>query len=179
MSIAGRSFRERRSNLLILRRFADDPQRILAAVQRLAIVGIECGLNLGIRTAKLRATAFADGKSGILFNDSQFALRHEYSLAPNACANETAPVPEQKMLPHMQAIGFEPQVLICGYIADFASDRHHAIVEIDGPIHSGQKQYDQMRDRCLYDHGWRILRFTNEQVNRSPKAVADEVLKSL
>jgi very-short-patch-repair endonuclease len=86
---------------------------------------------------------------------------------------------EQKMLPHMQAIGFEPQVLICGYIADFASDRHHAIVEIDGPIHSGQKQYDQMRDRCLYDHGWRILRFTNEQVNRSPKAVADEVLKSL
>ena len=79
--------------LLAFGSFAHDPQRILAAVQRLAIVGIECGLNLGIRTAKLRATAFADGKSGILFHDPECAFRHEYSLAPNACANETAPVP--------------------------------------------------------------------------------------
>jgi hypothetical protein len=42
----------------------------------------------------LRATTLADGESGILFDDPQFAFCHEYSLAPNACANETAPVPE-------------------------------------------------------------------------------------
>jgi hypothetical protein len=41
----------------------------------------------------LRATTLADGESGILFDDPQFAFCHEYSLAPNACANETAPVP--------------------------------------------------------------------------------------
>jgi len=74
--------------------FAHDPQGVLAAVQRLAIVGIELRLNLAVCTTKLRATTLADGESGILFDDPQFAFCHEYSLAPNACANETSPVPE-------------------------------------------------------------------------------------
>ena len=69
--------------LLVFGSFAHDPQRILAAVQRLAIVGIERGVNLGVRTAKLRATAFADGKSGIAFDNSQFALRHDYQSSAN------------------------------------------------------------------------------------------------
>ena len=80
--------------LLAFGGLTDDPQRVLAAVQRLTIVGVECGLNLGVRTAKLGATAFANSKSGIPFHDPQFALCHEYSLAPNACVNETAPVPD-------------------------------------------------------------------------------------
>lgn len=79
--------------LLAFGSFAHDPQRVLAAIQRLAIVGIECGPNLGVRSIKLRTATFADAKGGILFHDPQFAFRHEYSLAPNACANETAPVP--------------------------------------------------------------------------------------
>ncbi len=79
--------------LLAFRSFADDSQRVLAAIQRLAIVSIKRGLNLGVCAAKLGTTAFAYGKSGILFNDPQFALCHENSLARIACANETAPVP--------------------------------------------------------------------------------------
>jgi hypothetical protein len=79
--------------LLAFRSFADDSHSVLAAVQRLAIVGTKCSLNLGVRTAKLGTTTFAYGKGGILFHDPQFALCHEYSLAPTACANETAPVP--------------------------------------------------------------------------------------
>lgn len=69
--------------LLAFGSFADDPQRVLAAVQRLAIVGVEGDLNLGVRTAKLRATAFADREGGVLFHDPQFALCHAYSLAPH------------------------------------------------------------------------------------------------
>ena len=86
---------------------------------------------------------------------------------------------ELTMRPHMEAIGFKPQVLICGYIADFASDRYSLVVEIDGLIHQTQREYDLQRDRCLYDHGWRVMRFTNEQVKRNPKLVADHVLASL
>src|SRR5271165_3770227 len=74
--------------------FADDPQSVLATVQRLAVVGIERSLYLGVCAAKRRTTTFTDSKSGILFNDPQFALRHEDSLPPFACANETAPVPD-------------------------------------------------------------------------------------
>jgi len=79
--------------LFAFRGLADDPQRVLAAVYRLSFVGIERSLNLGVCAAKLGATPFADGKGGILFHNPQFALCHEYSLAPNACVNETAPVP--------------------------------------------------------------------------------------
>jgi hypothetical protein len=62
-------------------------------------MGIERSLYLGIRSAKLRTATFTDGKSGILFDDSQFALCHEDSLAPNACGNETAPVPLYETAP--------------------------------------------------------------------------------
>jgi hypothetical protein len=85
--------------LLAFRSFAHDPQRVLAAVQRLALVGIERSLNLGGCAAKLGATTFAYGKSRVLFHDPQFAPCHDYSLAPNACANETAPVPEKAAKP--------------------------------------------------------------------------------
>jgi len=82
--------------------FAHDPQSILAAVQRLAIVGIELPLNGRLRVAHVRVArelgvaAFADPehrKVSNLFYDSQLTLRHENSLPPNVCANEMAPVP--------------------------------------------------------------------------------------
>src|ERR1700723_986089 len=79
--------------LFVFCSFADDAQRVLAAIKRLAIMGIERSLKLGVCTAKLGATPFTDSKGGIPFHDPQFALCHEDSLAPNACANETAPVP--------------------------------------------------------------------------------------
>jgi hypothetical protein len=82
-----------RNSLFAFGCLADDPQRVLAAVYGLAPVGIERSLNLGVCPAKLGATAFAHGNGGILFHDPQSTLCHEYSLAPNACANETAPVP--------------------------------------------------------------------------------------
>lgn len=56
-------------------------------------MGIERDLDRGVCTMKLRTTTFTNGKSGIPLHDPQFAPRHEDSLAPNACANETAPVP--------------------------------------------------------------------------------------
>ena len=79
------------SGLLIFGRFAHDPQGVLTAVEGLTIMGLKRSVNLGFSTVELRATSFADGE--ILFHDPQFSLRHEDSLAPNACANETAPVP--------------------------------------------------------------------------------------
>jgi hypothetical protein len=82
-----------RNRLFVLGSFADDPQSILTGIQRLAVVGIERGLNLGIGAAKLRTTAFTDGEGRIPLHDSQLAFRHENSLAPDACESETAPAP--------------------------------------------------------------------------------------
>jgi hypothetical protein len=69
-----------RNNLLVFGRFADDPQGVLAAVHRLARMGVEFCLKIG--TLELSVAPFADTKS--IFNNSQFALRHDCSLAQAA-----------------------------------------------------------------------------------------------
>ncbi len=55
-------------------------QRVLAAVYGLALVGIELDLNVGI--LELSVAPFADSKPR--FHNSQFALRHDFSLAQQA-----------------------------------------------------------------------------------------------
>jgi hypothetical protein len=69
-----------RNELLVFGRLAHDPQRVLAAIYRLALMGIK--LRLNIDTLKLSVAPFADGdgRRG-WFYDPQFALRHDCSLA--------------------------------------------------------------------------------------------------
>ena len=88
--------------LFVFRSFAYDSQRVLATVHQLAGVCVELFLNGGLRVAhagiarELGIATFADSEHWSipnLFHDSQLSPWHEYSLAPKACANETAPVP--------------------------------------------------------------------------------------
>ena len=51
----------------------------MAAVDRLAFVGIELCLNVGVFELSIATLAHADGRRG-LFYDPQFALRHVQSL---------------------------------------------------------------------------------------------------
>lgn len=66
--------------LLAFRGFSHDPQRILAAVHRLALVGIELCLNIGILELSIAPFTHADGRRALLY-DPQFALLHDSSLA--------------------------------------------------------------------------------------------------
>jgi len=77
------SGKKQRRGLFAFGRFAHNPQRVLAAVQRFALVGNEGGHNRSQGVSpELRIAAFADAdeRRGI-FNDSQFALLHGCSLA--------------------------------------------------------------------------------------------------
>jgi hypothetical protein len=47
---------------------------------------------------------------------------------------------------------------------DFYAHEPHVIIEVDGPVHETQKEYDAMRQSFLESLGYRVLRFTNEQV---------------
>jgi len=67
--------------LLIFRRFSDDPQGVLAAVHRIAFVGIKLCLN--IRSLELSIASFTNAKGRALFYDSQFTL-HNFSLSHSA-----------------------------------------------------------------------------------------------
>lgn len=49
-------------------------------------------------------------------------------------------------------------------IVDFYCHQLKLIVEIDGPIHQGLKENDEERERLLISMGYKIKRFTNQQV---------------
>jgi very-short-patch-repair endonuclease len=62
---------------------------------------------------------------------------------------------------------FRRQQVIGGFIVDFYCHAAAVVVEVDGPVHEEQTDYDAERHRMLTARGLRIVRFTNEQVNRS------------
>jgi very-short-patch-repair endonuclease len=58
------------------------------------------------------------------------------------------------------------------YIADFAIMRARVAIEIDGPLHETQKEADAERDKAFAILGWRVLRFTPDQLTDGPKFLA-------
>ena len=59
------------------------------------------------------------------------------------------------------------------FIADFYCPSLSLIIELDGNIHNGQKEYDMARDAHLKDLGYQTLRLPNSMVeNDMPKVLS-------
>jgi very-short-patch-repair endonuclease len=50
------------------------------------------------------------------------------------------------------------------FIADFICKSKKLVIEIDGKIHDSQKEYDEARTFIINHLGYKVLRFTNNQV---------------
>ena len=63
-------------------------------------------------------------------------------------------------------VKFLRQHIIGQYIVDFVSLEKALVIEVDGGYHSEPHQIadDQERQRWLEQHGFRVIRFTNEEV---------------
>ncbi len=61
---------------------------------------------------------------------------------------------------------FFRQYIIADYVVDFVSLQACLIIEVDGAYHaeSEQKEYDEGRAERLESLGFKVLRFTNEEV---------------
>jgi very-short-patch-repair endonuclease len=59
---------------------------------------------------------------------------------------------------------FRRQYSIRSYIADFYCHEFRLVIELDGPIHDEQKEYDRRRENFLKNKGFKIIRFTNDEV---------------
>ncbi len=59
---------------------------------------------------------------------------------------------------------FRRQQIIDGFIVDFYCHAAGLVVEVDGPVHDAQIEYDAERSRILASRGLQILRFRNEEV---------------
>lgn len=75
---------------------------------------------------------------------------------------------------------FESQGIVgCRFIADFVCHETMLIVEVDGSIHKKRsvKAKDRYRTMVLEALGYRIIRFRNAEVFKSPSAVIAEIRK--
>ncbi len=59
---------------------------------------------------------------------------------------------------------FRRQEVIGPYIADFVCESLKLVIEVDGYSHEGRIDYDINRTRYFEEHGYRVIRFTNEDV---------------
>lgn len=72
---------------------------------------------------------------------------------------------------------FRRQVPMGPYVLDFLCLRHRLVVEADGPFHDPER--DAIRDAWLAAKGFRVLRFSNQEIAGSPDLVAGRILDAL
>jgi very-short-patch-repair endonuclease len=74
---------------------------------------------------------------------------------------------------------FRRQHPIYRFIIDFYCAEAKLLIEIDGESHfqPDQKEYDEARTEYLEGLGYRVIRFTNDDVKYNIQAVASEILR--
>jgi very-short-patch-repair endonuclease len=72
---------------------------------------------------------------------------------------------------------FRRQQRIFDYIVDFYCNELKLIIEVDGEIHSFTENaiYDSKRDNILKINGYRILRFTNFEIETDLHSVVNKI----
>jgi very-short-patch-repair endonuclease len=76
-------------------------------------------------------------------------------------------------------VKFRRQYTIATYIVDFYSHELKLIIEIDGGIHSDEnvQKKDKERQTWLEQHGYTVVRFTNEQVLEGTEHAYNEIVR--
>jgi adenine-specific DNA-methyltransferase len=74
---------------------------------------------------------------------------------------------------------FRRQVPIGEYVADFACMDAKLVIELDGGQHQEQVARDARRDSRINDRGYRVVRFSNNQVFEETTAVLEVILHEL
>ncbi len=75
---------------------------------------------------------------------------------------------------------FRRQHPVGNFVVDFFCAQARLVVEVDGPIHLRQQGYDEERIQLLDElKGYRVLRFTNEQVMNDIEIVLEEIRRAL
>jgi leucyl-tRNA synthetase len=91
------------------------------------------------------------------------------SLKENARENRKNPTEAEEIFweaVRNNSLGFKfrRQHAISRFIADFVCIEKKLVVEIDGAIHDNQKQEDEERTSILTNEGFKVIRFTNEEL---------------
>ena len=72
-------------------------------------------------------------------------------------------------------VKFRRQHVIDNYIPDFVALSCKLIIEVDGEIHNYQKEEDQQKTNTLNEIGFKVIRFTNEEVIKNINVVLEKI----
>jgi leucyl-tRNA synthetase len=76
-------------------------------------------------------------------------------------------------------VKFRRQFIISYFIVDFISMEKKLIIEIDGASHYGNEEHDRQRESELVKLGYRVIRFTDEEVTGNGNRVVDKIVAVL
>ena len=95
-----------------------------------------------------------------------YKLLKEFARENRAKPTEAEKVLWRELRGSQLGVPFRRQHIIGEYIADFVSLPAKIIIELDGRYHSLPEQQisDEERTQWLLQHGFKVIRFTNEQV---------------
>ena len=65
------------------------------------------------------------------------------------------------------------------YILDFYCHGARLVIELDGPQHKSNMEYDEDRTKIIEDYGLRVIRFKNFEVDHNFDSVKKRILKLL
>jgi very-short-patch-repair endonuclease len=74
---------------------------------------------------------------------------------------------------------FRRQHHLRGYLVDLSCFARRLVIELDGPIHDMQREADAERQVVIESFGYRVLRFTNEEVLNHPARVVEKLISEL
>lgn len=93
--------------------------------------------------------------------------------------NQASPAERRlwKHLSNRQIAGykFSRQMPVVPYFADFLCRELKLIIEIDGYSHDTQQGYDLARTKDMEDHGYRVARFSNQDVMTNVEGIVREI----
>ena len=76
-------------------------------------------------------------------------------------------------------VKFRRQHIIANYIPDFVALSCNLIIEVDGEIHKYQKEEDEQRTIELIKKGFKVIRFTNDEVLKNIELVLEKIKREL
>jgi very-short-patch-repair endonuclease len=96
--------------------------------------------------------------------------------------NEATPA-ERMLWPYLSksqlGVKFSRQMPVGPYFADFLSRSAKMIIELDGFSHEMRVDYDAARTQFLVTQGYRVLRFTNQDVLSNVEGVVIAIQRAL
>jgi very-short-patch-repair endonuclease len=92
--------------------------------------------------------------------------------------------PEQRLWLQLRAkrfgdTKFRRQKVVGPYIVDFAARDPMLVIEIDGDTHGVRGEYDARRTAFLMENGYRVMRFTNEEVMTNLDGVLQTIANAI